>query len=107
LAALVSYDPAARWEALKGPRYRRFGAAGGWSTRAVRALIGASHQRAGREPPGSARLPVPAAKLHLYNKAWIRRLVAELQDEDGFEAIWGSPPMLKSSNGSSGASDAQ
>lgn len=50
---------------------------------------------------------VPAAKLHLYNEAWIRRLVAELQDEDGFEAVCGSPPVLKSSDQSSDAPDTQ
>lgn len=36
---------------------------------------------------------VPAAKLHLYNQAWVDRLIRELSDPDRFEALTGFSPV--------------
>lgn len=36
---------------------------------------------------------VPAAKLHLYNKAWVDRLIRELSDADRFEEVTGFAPV--------------
>jgi hypothetical protein len=38
---------------------------------------------------------VPAAKLHLYNQAWIDRLVDALQTEDGFRTTLGVDPIAR------------
>lgn len=38
---------------------------------------------------------VPAAKLHLYNQAWVDRLVEELQTDDGFRAALAIEPVAK------------
>jgi hypothetical protein len=38
---------------------------------------------------------VPAAKLHLYNQAWVDRLVDDLSTEDGFRAATGTEPQPK------------
>lgn len=40
---------------------------------------------------------VPAAKLHLYNQAWVDRLVNELVDPERFEALTGFPATDKPS----------
>lgn len=37
---------------------------------------------------------VPAAKLHLYNQAWVDRLIGELSDPDRFEELTGFPPVV-------------